>query len=135
MKANEMLRNLGQSLWLDNITRDLLKSGALKSYIDGLSVTGLLSSPTIFDRALKSSSSYDTAIVKKLRRGKIAEELFFELALEDLTQAADLFRPMIEQTVWMAGCRWKCRLCSPMTRPPLLRRRRLCMRKRSVPTS
>jgi transaldolase len=112
MKANEMLRNLGQSLWLDNITRDLLKSGALKSYIDGLSVTGLLSNPTIFDRALKSSSSYDTAIVKKLRRGKMAEELFFELALEDLTQAADLFRPIYDRTNGVDG--WVSLEVSPL---------------------
>ena len=112
MKANEMLRNLGQSLWLDNITRDLLKSGALKSYIDGLSVTGLLSNPTIFDRALKSSSSYDTAIVKKLRRGKMAEELFFELALEDLARAADLFRPIYDRTNGVDG--WVSLEVSPL---------------------
>src|SRR4026207_2474093 len=112
MKANEMLRNLGQSLWLDNITRDLLRSGALKSYIDELSVTGLLSNPTIFDRAIKNSSSYDTAIVKKLRRGKMAEELFFELALEDLTQAADLFRPIFDATGGVDG--WVSLEVSPL---------------------
>jgi transaldolase len=112
MKATEMLRNLGQSLWLDNITRDLLRSGALKNYIDELSVTGLLSNPTIFDRAIKNSSSYDTAIVKKLRRGKISEELFFELALEDLTQAADLFRPIYDRTNGVDG--WVSLEVSPL---------------------
>ena len=103
MKATETLRNLGQSLWLDNITRDLLKSGVLKSYINELSVTGLHSNPTIFDSRLKNSSSYDAAIVKKLRRGKMGEELFFELALEDLTQAADLFRPIYDRTNGVDG--------------------------------
>ena len=92
MKATEAVRSLGQSLWLDNITRDLLTSGALKNYIDSLSITGLLSNSTIFDRAIKNSSSYDDAIVKKLKRGRMGEELFFELALENLTLAADLFQ-------------------------------------------
>src|SRR5512132_3727935 len=98
MKATQLLHNLGQSLWLDNITRDLLTSGTLKRYIDELSVTGLTSNPTIFDHAIKNSGAYDAAIRKKLTEGKSAEELFFELALEDLTQAADLFRPIYEQT-------------------------------------
>ena len=93
MKATQLLHNLGQSLWLDNITRDLLTSGTLKRYIDELSVTGLTSNPTIFDHAIKNSTAYDAAIRKKLGEGKSGEELFFELALEDLTQAADLFRP------------------------------------------
>ena len=92
MKATQLLHNLGQSLWLDNITRDLINSGTLKRYIDELSVTGLTSNPTIFDDAIKNSSSYDAAIRKKLDEGKSGEELFFELALEDLTRAADLFR-------------------------------------------
>ena len=112
MKATQLLHNLGQSLWLDNITRELLTSGTLKRYIDELSVTGLTSNPTIFDRALKNSSSYDAAIIKKLRRGKMAEELFFELALEDLTQAADLFRPIYDRTNGVDG--WVSLEVSPL---------------------
>src|SRR5262245_36894464 len=81
MKATQLLHNLGQSIWLDNITRDLLNSGTLKRYIDGLSVTGLTSNPTIFDHAIKNSSAYDAAIAEVLRNGKSGEELFFELAL------------------------------------------------------
>ena len=92
MKATQMLHNLGQSLWLDNITRDLLTSGTLKTYIDELSVTGLTSNPTIFNHAIKNSSSYDASIREKLAKGKSGEALFFELALADLTKAADLFR-------------------------------------------
>src|ERR671919_864239 len=82
MKATQLLHNLGQSLWLDNITRDLLNSGTLKRYIDELSVTGLTSNPTIFDYAIKNSTAYDSAIGKKLEENKSKEELFFELALE-----------------------------------------------------
>jgi len=89
MKATQILHELGQSLWLDNITRGLLDSGTLKRYIDDLSVTGLTSNPTIFDHAIKNSESYDAAIRKKLEEGKSGEELFFELAIEDLTRAAD----------------------------------------------
>ena len=81
MKATQTLHDLGQSLWLDNITRDLLTSGTLKRYIDELSVTGLTSNPTIFDQAIKKSAAYDPAIRKKLKEGKSGEALFFELAL------------------------------------------------------
>src|SRR6516165_4033868 len=112
MKATQLLHNLGQSLWLDNITRDLINSGTLKSYIDELSVTGLTSNPTIFDHAIKNSSSYDTAIRKKLDEGKSGEELFFELALEDLTRAADLFRPVFERTNGVDG--WVSLEVSPL---------------------
>src|SRR5262245_13528861 len=91
MKATQMLHDLGQSLWLDNITRELLESGTLKRYIDELSVTGLTSNPTIFDHAIKNSSAYDAAIRAKMKQGKSVEDLFFDLALEDLTRAADLF--------------------------------------------
>src|ERR671927_165237 len=98
MKATQRLHDLGQSLWLDNITRDLLDSGTLKRYIDELSVTGLTSNPTIFDHAIKNSTSYDAAIRKKLAEGKAGEELFFELAIEALTRAADLFRPVYDRT-------------------------------------
>src|SRR2546422_8610271 len=98
MKATETLHDRGQSLWLDNITRDLLESGTLKRYINELAVTGLTSNPTIFDHAIKNSSAYDAAIRKKLREGKSGEDLFFELALEDLARAAELFRPIWART-------------------------------------
>jgi transaldolase len=112
MKATQLLHNLGQSLWLDNITRDLLNSGTLKRYIDELSVTGLTSNPTIFDHAIKNSSSYDTAIRKKLDEGKSGEELFFELALEDLTEAADLFQVIFDRTNGVDG--WVSLEVSPL---------------------
>src|SRR5678815_2079162 len=112
MKATQLLHNLGQSLWLDNITRDLINSGTLKRYIDELSVTGLTSNPTIFDHAIKNSSSYDAAIRRKLDEGKSGEKLFFELALEDLTQAADLFRPIHDRTCGVDG--WVSLEVSPL---------------------
>src|SRR6185503_5317400 len=98
MKATQLLHDLGQSLWLDNITRDLLTNGTLKRYIDELSLTGLTSNPTIFDHAIKNSTGYDAAIRKKVAEGKSGEQLFFELAIEDLTRAADLFRPVFDET-------------------------------------
>ena len=101
---------MGQSLWLDNITRNLLKTGELRRYIDDLSVTGLTSNPTIFDHSIKNSNDYDEAIKRKLAGGKSGEQLFFELALEDLTAAADLFRPVYDQHAgWTAGFRSKSR--------------------------
>ena len=103
MKATQLLHNLGQSIWLDNITRDLVTSGTLKRYIDELSVTGLTSNPTIFDHAIKNSTSYDAAIREKLKEGKSGERLFFELALDDLSQAADLFRPIHNRTNGVDG--------------------------------
>ena len=112
MKATQLLHNLGQSLWLDNITRDLLNTGTLKQYIDELSVTGLTSNPTIFDHAIKNSSTYDAAIRKKLDEGKSGEELFFELALEDLMRAADLFRPIYDRTNGVDG--WVSLEVSPL---------------------
>ena len=112
MKATQLLHNLGQSLWLDNITRDLLDSGTLKRYIEELSVTGLTSNPTIFDHAIKNSTAYDAAIRKKLDEGKSGEELFFELALEDLTRAAELFRPIYERTNGVDG--WVSLEVSPL---------------------
>ena len=98
MKATQRLHDLGQSLWLDNITRDLLTSGTLKRYIEQLSVTGLTSNPTIFDQAIKNSTSYDDSIRAKLAAGKSGEALFFELAIEDIAQAADLFLPVHQRT-------------------------------------
>ena len=112
MKATEKLHDLGQSLWLDNITRDLLTTGTLQRYIDELSLTGLTSNPTIFDHAIKNSTAYDDAIRKKLQEGKSGEELFFELALEDLTRAADLFRPIWEKTDGVDG--WVSLEVSPL---------------------
>src|SRR5437667_4041396 len=112
MKATQKLHNLGQSLWLDNITRDLLTSGKLKRYIDELSVTGLTSNPTIFDHAIKNSTAYDAAIREKLEKGNSGEALFFELALQDLSQAADLFRPIHEQTNGVDG--WVSLEVSPL---------------------
>jgi transaldolase len=112
MKTTQLLHNLGQSLWLDNITRDLVDSGTLSRYIDELSVTGLTSNPTIFDHAIKNSSSYDAAIRKKLNEGKSGEELFFELAVEDLTRAADLFRPVFDRTNGVDG--WVSLEVSPL---------------------
>ncbi len=112
MKATQILHDLGQSLWLDNITRDLLNGGTLVSYIDQLSVTGLTSNPTIFDHAIKNSKSYDSAIQEKLSRGQSGEALFFDLALEDLTRAADLFRPIHDQTKGVDG--WVSLEVSPL---------------------
>jgi len=103
MKATGTLHDEGQSIWLDNITRDLLKTGTLKRYIEELSVTGLTSNPTIFDHAIKNSSAYDSAIRAKAKDGKSGEGLFFELALEDLTWAADLFRPIWDRTHGVDG--------------------------------
>jgi transaldolase len=112
MKATQLLHNLGQSIWLDNITRDLLDSGALKRYIDELSVTGLTSNPTIFSHAIKNSTAYEVAIRKKFAEGKSGETLFFELALEDLTRAADLFRPTYDRTNGVDG--WVSLEVSPL---------------------
>jgi transaldolase len=103
MKATQILHDMGQSLWLDNITRDLLDTGTLKGYIDELSVTGLTSNPTIFDQAIGKSASYDASIQQKASQEKTPEDLFFDLALEDLTRAADLFRPTYEQTKGVDG--------------------------------
>jgi transaldolase len=112
MKATQKLHDLGQSLWLDNITRDLLTSGTLRRYIEELSVTGLTSNPTIFDRAIKNSTAYDEAIRRKLRQGTSGEQLFFDLALEDITRAADLFRPVWERTNGVDG--WVSLEVSPL---------------------
>src|SRR5438876_8878661 len=112
MNATGTLHDRGQSLWLDNITRDLLESGTLARYIAEMSVTGLTSNPTIFDHAIKGSSDYDAAIRSKLRTGRSGEALFFELALEDITRAADLFRPIYGQTDGVDG--WVSLEVSPL---------------------
>src|ERR1039457_6118350 len=111
MKATQKLHDLGQSLWLDNITRDLLNSGTLKRHIGKLSVTGLTSNPTIFDHAIKSAS-YDVAIREGLEKGKSGESLFFDLALDGLTRAADLFRPVYNRTNGVDG--WVSLEVSPL---------------------
>lgn len=103
MKPTLELHQLGQSIWLDNITRGLLTSGTLKRYIDDLSVTGLTSNPTIFDQAISKSAFYDDAIRAKANGPQSDEELFFDLAIEDLTQAADLFRPEHDRTGGVDG--------------------------------
>jgi transaldolase len=112
MKPTQQLHNLGQSLWLDNITRALLTSGTLRSYIDDLSVTGLTSNPSIFDVAIKDSTLYDDAIRQKRKEGKSGEALFFELAIDDLRQAADLFRPVHDRTGGLDG--WVSLEVSPL---------------------
>ena len=112
MKATEQLHHLGQSLWLDNITRDLLNSGTLKRYIDELSVTGLTSNPSIFDHALKHSDAYESGLRHGLGQGKSGEGLFFDLALDDLSRAADLFRPVHDRTKGVDG--WVSLEVSPL---------------------
>jgi transaldolase len=103
MNPTKTLHDLGQSLWLDNITRDLLDSGTLRRYTDELSVTGLTSNPTIFDHAIRNSTHYDADISRSTSRAKPAEDLFFELALADLTRAADLFRSVFARTDGVDG--------------------------------
>ena len=112
MKPTAKLNALGQSLWLDNITRKLLSGGTLRRYIDELSVTGLTSNPTIFDHAIKASSDYDDDIRRNLKEGKSGEALFFELAIDDITRAADLLRPVHERTRGVDG--WVSLEVSPL---------------------
>jgi len=112
MKATQTLHDLGQSIWLDNITRNLLRTGGLRRYFDEFSVTGLTSNPTIFDHAIKNGNDYDDSIRSKVAQGKSGEKLFFELAIEDLTQAADLFRPVHDRTGGLDG--WVSLEVSPL---------------------
>jgi transaldolase len=112
MKPTGKLHELGQSLWLDNITRELLNSGMLKRYIDELSVTGLTSNPTIFDQAIKNSATYDDDIARKAPSAKSGEDLFFGLALDDLTRAAALFQPIFARTDGVDG--WVSLEVSPL---------------------
>ena len=112
MKATQLLHDLGQSIWLDNITRDLLNTGTLERYINELSVTGLTSNPTIFDHAIKNSSAYDEPIREELRSGKSGEALFFQLALHDITRAADLFKRIHDRTNGVDG--WVSLEVSPL---------------------
>ena len=112
MKPTQALHDLGQSLWLDNITRDILDNGTLRRYVDELSVTGLTSNPTIFDEAIGGGSTYDAGIQKKARAGLSGETLFIELALEDLRRAADVFRPIWDRTQGTDG--WVSMEVSPL---------------------
>ncbi|MEJ0087378.1 MAG: transaldolase [Pseudomonadota bacterium] len=112
MRATQELHDLGQSIWLDNITRALLTSGKLREYIRDFSVTGLTSNPTIFDNAIKAANSYDAAIREKVGAGLSGEDLFYDLALEDLTQAADLFRAVHDATGGVDG--WVSLELSPL---------------------
>ena len=125
IKATASLRDLGQSLWLDNITRDLLDNGTLERYINDFSITGLTSNPTIFDHAVKNSAAYDASIREGSRNGKVGEELFFDLALQDITRAADLFRAVHNRTAGVDG--WGSLEVSPSfahdTKTPLPRRK------------
>jgi transaldolase len=111
MKATDAIHALGQSLWLDNITRELLQSGTLQQYIDAFAVTGLTSNPTIFDHAIRNSTTYDEDIVRKAPGGS-AESLFFELALADLIQAAALFQPVFARSNGVDG--WVSLEVSPL---------------------
>ena len=112
MNKAQALHDLGQSLWLDTITRAILDSGTLRRYVEELSVTGLTSNPTIFDEAIGGTSDYDQGIREKAGSGKSAEALFQELALEDLRRAADLFRPEFDRTEGVDG--WVSMEVSPL---------------------
>jgi transaldolase len=112
MKATQELHELGQSIWLDNITRGLLSSGTLERYISDFSVTGLTSNPSIFDEAIKSSGDYDSDITAKGKEGKSVQDIFFELAIEDLRRAADLFKPIHDRTKGLDG--WVSLEVSPL---------------------
>ena len=112
MTTTKKLHELGQSLWLDNITREILDNGTLRRYIDELSITGLTSNPTIFDEAIGNTSAYDGSIRRKAQAGLAGEELFVEIALEDLRRAADLFRPIFDRTSGIDG--WVSMEVSPL---------------------
>lgn len=112
MNMTKKLHDLGQSLWLDNITRDMLDDGTLRRYIEELSITGLTSNPTIFDEAIGKGAAYDKGIRQKASAGLSGADLFFELALEDLRRAADLFRPEFDRTQGIDG--WVSMEVSPL---------------------
>jgi transaldolase len=112
MSNTKSLHDLGQSLWLDNITREILDNGTLRRYVEQLSVTGLTSNPTIFDEAIGKTAAYDKGIRQKAQAGMSGENLFVELALEDLRRAADLFRPEFDRTQGIDG--WVSMEVSPL---------------------
>ena len=109
---NRALAELGQSIWVDNITRGMLDDGTLAGYIAEYSVTGLTSNPTIFDKAISSGEDYTDQIVSLAERGEDSEAIFFDLALDDLGRAADLFLPTHEQTGGVDG--WVSLEVSPL---------------------
>jgi transaldolase len=112
MNKTKLLHELGQSLWLDKITREILDDGTLRRYIDELSITGLTSNPTIFDEAIGNSAAYDASIRDHAKVGRSGEALFLELALEDLRRAATLFRPIFDATAGVDG--WVSMEVSPL---------------------
>jgi len=112
MTSTKTLHDLGQSLWLDNITREILDNGTLRRYIEEFSITGLTSNPTIFDAAIGNTPAYDSSIRQKAQAGLAGEDLFVELALEDLRRAADLFRPVFDRTRGIDG--WVSMEVSPL---------------------
>ena len=112
METTAKLYELGQSLWLDNITRDLLNDGTLARYIDELSVMGLTSNPTIFDHAITASTAYDAAIREQSAARRNGEDLFFHLAVDDIRRAADLFQPIHDRTAGVDG--WVSLEVSPL---------------------
>ena len=112
MNRTQQLHHLGQSLWLDNLTREILDNGALGDYIANFSITGLTSNPTTFDEAIGGTAAYDDGIREKAKAGKSGEVLFMELALEDLRRAADLFRPVFDATDGVDG--WVSMEVSPL---------------------
>src|ERR1700759_4777158 len=112
MKATQQLHDIGQSLWLDNITREILDDGTLKRYIDELSVTGLTSNPTIFDKAMSKGEAYNDDMGRLMSSGKTTEDAFFEMAIDDLRRAADLFAPIHERTATVDG--WVSLEVSPL---------------------
>ena len=112
MKATQILHELGLSLWLDSITRDSSDKGTLKPYIDEFSMTGLTPIPSIFDHAINNGNGYDSSISEKFTEGKTSEQLFFDLALDDLTRASDLFRPIRDRANGVDG--WECLEVSPL---------------------
>ena len=136
MKPTRQLHDLGQSIWLDNITRELLNSGTLKRYIDELSVTGLTSNPTIFDHAIKNSTTYDAAIRESCASGKSGEELFLRAGAGGLDAAPPTCsgRSTSAPTASTAGSRWRCRRCWRTTPPARWRRPRSCMTRGASPT-
>ena len=112
MSTTKALHDLGQSLWLDNITREILDDGTLRRYIEQYSVSGLTSNPTIFDEAIGKTAAYDKGIRQKAAAGASGEDLFVELALEDLRRAADLFKPEFDRTKGIDG--WVSMEVSPL---------------------
>ena len=103
MNKTKLLHDLGQSLWLDNITREILDDGTLRRYTDEFSITGLTSNPTIFNAAITNTAAYDESISRKANAGRSIEAVVIELALEDLRRAADLFKPIFDATGGIDG--------------------------------